>query len=92
MREELNTLIDKADKKKQAMMKEIEALRFQQVQIKMTKERERMQFTQQHQMNEKKVESLSRELDSKDQEILEMKAMLEDLNVREQQNLEILES
>jgi hypothetical protein len=43
-------------------------------------------------MNEKKVEFLSRELDSKDQEIEEMKAMLEDLNIREQQNLEILES
>jgi hypothetical protein len=31
MREELNNLIDKADKKKQAMMKEIDALRFQQM-------------------------------------------------------------
>ena len=35
---------------------------------------------------------LSRELDQKDQEILEMKSMLEDLNMREKQNLEILES
>jgi hypothetical protein len=38
------------------------------------------------------VEYLSRELDSKDQEIEEMKSMLEELTVREKQNLEILES
>ena len=34
---------------------------------------------------------LSRELDLKDQEISEMKSMLENLNMREKQNLEILE-
>ena len=42
----------------------------------MTKEKERMDFELKHQANQKRVELLSRELDSKDLEINDMKNTL----------------
>ena len=56
----------------------------------MQKEKDQKQFETKRVQNQKKVEDLSRELDQKDMEIFNMKNTLEQLNIREQSNIDIL--
>ena len=83
MKDDLQQLIDKQDKKKQSLMKELTSLRYQEEQLRENRAQEEELFAKQHQQNQKRVDMLSQELDAKEFEIQQMKQALTVLNQKE---------
>ena len=83
MKDDLQQLIDKQDKKKQSLMKELTSLRYQEEQLRENRAQEEELFAKQHQQNQKRVDMLSQELDAKEFEIQQMQQALTVLNQKE---------
>ena len=91
MRDELSSTIGQAEKRKQRLQQELESLQSQEEKIRKTRAEEHAKFRSKHESNQTKVEQLALELQTKEQEIANMRTTLQEINDREARTLEVFE-